>query len=101
MATPDKKKKVSDDELVRGKGDAYARAYSAAWFCVSENSKMLGAPTFKLLICHVAALRALGSERTIHRELAKASVGGDPNGLDMIRDAYDKACLAAKEKVNG
>lgn len=94
-----KPKKVPDSEIYRLHRDKFDRAYQAVWFFLSEDRRFLGAPVFKDLICQVAALRALGSESTIYKQLSKVSRGGDQLGIDMITEGYNNACRIAKETL--
>lgn len=93
-------KKVPPDlDLLRIHRINYDRAYAAAWTLLSDDRRFLGAPTFKKQICHVAAIRAVGSETSLLKEIQKASGGGDPKGIEMLREGYDKACSAAKKAI--
>jgi hypothetical protein len=97
---PDKvKAKIDDHKLVRRHKNDYNKAYAAAWFLLSDDRRFLGAPMFKRQICEVAALRAIGSDRSLFKEIQIASHKGDQKGADMLREGYDKACTAAKRAL--
>lgn len=100
MSQPGVNKKQTDQELIRKFAKRYDIGYEAAWIVLSEDRRFLGAPTYKKAICHIAALRAVGSETTYLKEITQASHGGDPKGVDMLYEGYEKACTAAKVAVD-
>lgn len=92
--------KLTDHELIRRFSKSYDVGYEAAWIALSDDRRFLGAPTHKKAICHIAALRSIGSQTTYLKEIGRASKGGDPKGVDMLYEGYESACSAAKVAVD-
>lgn len=93
------KGKPTDNDLIRKFRDRYGAGYGAAWVALSEDRRFMGAPRHKDSICHVAALRAIGSERSYLREITIAH-HVDREGAKMLEDGYKVACEAAQNAVD-